>query len=487
MSLLLQALQKAAQNRDSAPGPAEPAPSSAAAQPRQAAPQQVADLSYEPEREEPDAPQTELALADADVFGPEDTEARAEPFEPFDTPSAAATSAQAAMFLRASETRSAGWVDWVRDHPVPVFAVAAGIFLLFYSVYVYLEIFHPGALRGDLFTQALTAKTPPAAPVRPSNPSAPVVNAAGTGPSPGAVPPPTAAPSAASPPALASAPAGQELRSAPGPTPTPSVHVGAQPGTPAEGQVPPSPASAMAPRAAPTDSVASRVAPAPSAAAGPAAAATPVETAPMTDVVGPRRTEPTPAKMPPQRLIQAYQALQDGKLDEAEALYRESAQADPDSVDAMLGLAAIAAHRGHVQQAVGFYDRALELEPRNAVAQAGLIDILGQADPATSESKLKQLIAREPSAYLYFSLGNFYARQGLWPRAQAAYFEAYQMQSDNADYAYDLAVGLEHLNQPKLALAYYRKALELSLQQSHANFDQKRVIERIGQLAARVE
>jgi len=207
----------------------------------------------------------------------------------------------------------------------------------------------------------------------------------------------------------------------------------------------------------------------------------------MTDVVGPRRTEPAPAKMPPQRLTQAYQALQDGKLDEAEALYRESAQADPDSVDAMLGLATIAAQRGHVQQAVGYYERALELEPRNAVAQAGLIDILGQADPATSESKLKQLIAREPSAHLYFSLGNFYARQGQWPRAQAAYFEAYQMQSDNADYAYDLAVGLEHLNQPKLALTYYRKALELSLQQSRANFDQKRVIERIGQLAARVE
>ena len=211
------------------------------------------------------------------------------------------------------------------------------------------------------------------------------------------------------------------------------------------------------------------------------------ETAAAEDGITPRPAEPSPANAPPQKITQAYEALQQGKLDEAEALYREAAQTDPGSVDAMLGLAAIASQRGHIQQAVGFYDRALELEPRNAVAQAGLIDILGQADPATSETRLKQLIAREPSAFLYFSLGNFYARQALWPRAQAAYFQAYQMQADNADYAYNLAVGLEHLNQPKLALTYYRRALELSQQQSRAGFDEKRVIERIGQLATRVE
>ena len=50
---------------------------------------------------------------------------------------------------------------------------------------------------------------------------------------------------------------------------------------------------------------------------------------------------------------------------------------------------------------------------------------------------------------------------------------------------YNLAVGLEHLNQPKLALTYYRKAIDLSFQKGRANFDQNRVIERIGQLSAR--
>ena len=71
--------------------------------------------------------------------------------------------------------------------------------------------------------------------------------------------------------------------------------------------------------------------------------------------------------------------------------------------------------------------------------------------------------------------------------AQQAYFQAYQMQPDNADYAYNLAIGLEHLGQPKLALTYYRKAIELSFHKGRANFDQNRVIERIGQLSAQVD
>jgi tetratricopeptide (TPR) repeat protein len=102
----------------------------------------------------------------------------------------------------------------------------------------------------------------------------------------------------------------------------------------------------------------------------------------------------------------------------------------------LLGLATIA-RRGNAQRAIGFYEQALQVEPRNAVAQAGMIDIIGQADPQMSETHLKQLIAREPSAFLYFSLGNLYARQAGWPGAQAAHFQAYNLQPDNPDYAYN--------------------------------------------------
>ena len=94
-----------------------------------------------------------------------------------------------------------------------------------------------------------------------------------------------------------------------------------------------------------------------------------------------------------------------------------------------------------------------ELEPRNAVAQAGLIAIIGQADPQMSETRLKQLIAREPSAFLYFSLGNLYARQTSGPAHRPPISRPIRLQPDNPDYAYNLAIGLEHL-EPAEACAH---------------------------------
>jgi tetratricopeptide (TPR) repeat protein len=141
---------------------------------------------------------------------------------------------------------------------------------------------------------------------------------------------------------------------------------------------------------------------------------------------------------------------------------------------------------GSNDQAVRQYERVLELDPRNAAAQAGLISIIGQADPQLSESRLKELISREPSGFLYFALGNVYAKQGQWAQAQQAYFQAYQLQPDSADYAYNLAVGLEHIGQTKIALTYYRKAVDLSSGKGHASFEASRVQERIGQLSARI-
>jgi len=186
-------------------------------------------------------------------------------------------------------------------------------------------------------------------------------------------------------------------------------------------------------------------------------------------------------------LMQAYEALQRGEFAQARSLYQQVLHMEPRSVDALLGLGAIAWKEGRIEDATQHYQRVLELEPRNAFAQAGLIAIVGGADRQGSESRLKQLIAREPSPFLYFTLGNLYAEQGQWPGAEQAYFQAYQQQPDNPDYAFNLAIGLEHLGQTRLALEHYRKALDLSFKKGHANFDQSLVIQRVGQLSTRVE
>jgi tetratricopeptide (TPR) repeat protein len=186
-------------------------------------------------------------------------------------------------------------------------------------------------------------------------------------------------------------------------------------------------------------------------------------------------------------LSEAYAALEANTLDEAQRLYTQLLRAEPKNIDALLGLAAIATQEGKTEDATRRYLQILEIDPRHALAQSGLIALLGRADPLAAESRLKQLIARERLPFLYFTLGNLYADQSLWAQAQAAYFQAHHLDPANADYAYNLAVGLEHVNQPKLALGYYRRAIELASIKGHVNFSQPQAQERIAKLASRVE
>lgn len=187
----------------------------------------------------------------------------------------------------------------------------------------------------------------------------------------------------------------------------------------------------------------------------------------------------------------AYSALEAGQFDTAQTLYSQVLRSEPANIDALLGLAAIAQQDNRPADAQRHFLAILDVEPRNALAQSGLIALMGRADPQAAESRMKQLLAREPSPPLYFSLGNLYADQGLWPQAQQAYFQAHHLEPRNPDYAYNLAVGLEHLGQQKLALEYYRKSIQLASAKGgingSANFDTVRIQERITQLAARLE
>lgn len=174
----------------------------------------------------------------------------------------------------------------------------------------------------------------------------------------------------------------------------------------------------------------------------------------------------------------AYQAYQQGNLPLAQQLYTQAASHRRDA-DALLGLAAIAATQNRDTDAARLYREVLERDPHNATAQAALLDLLGNTDSSATESRLKTLIDRQPSAHLHQTLGNLYAGQQRWPEAQAAYFEAMRLAPGNADYAFNLAVSLDQLRQTAAARDYYEKALALG---GIHRFDQAQAEARIQQL-----
>ena len=425
MSLLLQALQKASKSREHGEG--EPGSASDAAD----------QLALEPIASEP-------LLRD-------------------EMPNHSPTPAQAATVVQASRLPPFDPIGYARDHYMIVFLGAAVLVAIIYGSYVYIQVSNPGILRSKPAPMTAPLAAAPASPA-PAIPASPPDTAAKILGMP-ANTAPIAAVSGAAPPLV------DDSKT--------MVQTGTVATEPAR-------TATLRPRRA------VRAAQASVASETGIVSLTdpPVETVVIkTDEAKGISVRRQPATLVPvdPTLMQAYEALQQGDLALAHRLYQQVLEAEPRSIDALLGLGAIAWKESRIEEAGQRYQRVLELEPRNAYAQAGLIAIIGGADPQASESRLRLLIAREPSAFLYFTLGNLYADQGQWPGAEQAYFQAFQLQPDNPDYAFNLAVGLEHIGQFRPALDYYRKALDLSFRKGRANFDQNLVIQRVGQLSARVE
>lgn len=217
--------------------------------------------------------------------------------------------------------------------------------------------------------------------------------------------------------------------------------------------------------------------------------AAPLEKSPSTAAPQPRapaRHEPIsiePMKTEPvdPLLSDAYLAYSNGRLDEARRLYLTKLDKDARNPDALLGMAAIAQQRGEPREAAQYFGRVLALDPRNAAANAGMSAL--SVDEDYSESRLKILLREQgDSAVLHFALGNLYAGQSRWGEAQQAYFDAYALEPGNAEYAFNLAVSLDHLGQKKLAAQHYQRAMQLDPSHS-AGFDHARITRRAQELA----
>lgn len=185
-------------------------------------------------------------------------------------------------------------------------------------------------------------------------------------------------------------------------------------------------------------------------------------------------------------LAAAYAALQDGQLERARREYEQVQTKEPNNREALHGLAAIALLGKQTELAAELYRCALRADPEDVIAQSALINLGADDSGQQAEARLKQLIAEQAHAAApHLALGNLYAGQKRWREARQAYFNAYSIEPDNPDLAFNLAVSLDQLRQPRLADRYYRAAL--AADKRPGSFNRAEAAERLRTLAAETE
>ena len=461
MSLLIKALAQAAKDRDAANSDRAVGPDASAGAPADP-PRTASSLSLEAPAQRRAAPSL-AGLAHIE----------------------AQQRSRAAAVVQAGERPTSNILAYARASPVAILGGLAVLFGIGFGVYVYLQVASPGLL-------SRKPPAPPQASAQAPLPAAPQSTSPATGSTPPASDSPGAGAAAFPAPAVngaagasSSAVTGAGAIPGAGASPAPSAPPAMSTQIPTASVIPSRDAIERSPERPVAEPVRER--PAARAVDGrQSPPAAPAESAPAPReriVVSASTQKPT---INP-NLNLAYSALQSGDVEQARAMYARVNQAEPLNIDALLGLAYIASRENRSDDAMKQYLRILQLDPRHALAQAGMISLMGRADPVSAESRLKQIISREPSAFLHFTLGNLYADQSMWSQAQQSYFQAHHLEPGNPDYAYNLAVGLDHLRQTKLALDYYRRAADSAASQGRANFNLSHARERIGILSSQLQ
>ncbi|MEY4767379.1 MAG: hypothetical protein RL637_18 [Pseudomonadota bacterium] len=187
-----------------------------------------------------------------------------------------------------------------------------------------------------------------------------------------------------------------------------------------------------------------------------------------------------------------------GERDQAQQLYQQILQLQPNHADALHLLGVIANERGNnqqaiklIQQAIQFqpnkafyynnlanafqamgdyataikhYQQSLVLNPKDAQTYNNLANSLqawGKIDDAIKQYK-QALILKKDYAQAYFNLGNTYCYLKQWQLASDYYQQAINFQPNYASAFSNLGVCFKELNQLEKAIKCYQQALQLN-------------------------
>lgn len=174
---------------------------------------------------------------------------------------------------------------------------------------------------------------------------------------------------------------------------------------------------------------------------------------------------PSPNLNIKQALTQATAYHQTGRLAQAEQIYRQILQQNPQQVEALNLLGVISCQHGRFDEGIALYRQALALKPEFTMARENLCLALWKQGGRMVEeavTTLTQIITYEPkNLQAYENLGTILLEQNKLNEALHYYHQGLQVQPDNPRLLNNIGTVLQQQGKSRQAIAYHRKALAI--------------------------
>jgi tetratricopeptide (TPR) repeat protein/ADP-heptose:LPS heptosyltransferase len=164
-----------------------------------------------------------------------------------------------------------------------------------------------------------------------------------------------------------------------------------------------------------------------------------------------------------ERISIALKHHQAGQTAEAEQVYCQILQQQPDAVDALNLLGALVYQQGRFAEAVAYFQQVLNLRPADPNAHNSVgVALKGQGEVQAAVEHYRKALALQPEhAEVQNNLGNALRELGELEEAIAAYEQALALKPNYPEAHHNLGMGLKELGKLDEALSHTQEALLL--------------------------
>ncbi len=165
-----------------------------------------------------------------------------------------------------------------------------------------------------------------------------------------------------------------------------------------------------------------------------------------------------------------HQAL--GNTGEAVASYTKGIEIDPESPDLYINRALSYEKVGNIKLALNDYEYVLSLFPDHPIARYNLLNLKTNRKPENQLNLLDDFVEKNPTvAQGYVSRGLFFFDSGNYKYALIDFLKAVELDSNNTDFLFNLALTYEKLNKLNIAEQYFDEVIELDENHAGAHFN----------------